>query len=184
MRELTCRVRRGRERVFTARGHCRPGRGCAWQLLPTLDIRPEDIVMEKAACDSFLETGLGAMLKERGVSEVIIVGCATDFCVDTTVRSAASHGYAVVVPKDGHTTRDRPHLSAESVITHHNYIWSGLLLPRGRKVRVITTEGLLAEVKSAQQDAAPSNRLPSQLSTSPAVQATDSRRTFSSGGWR
>ena len=153
----------------------------AWQLLPTLDIRPEDIVMEKAACDSFLETGLDAMLTERGVSEVIIVGCATDFCVDTTIRSAASHGYSVVVAKDGHTTRDRPHLSAQGVITHHNYIWSDLLLPKGRKVRVITTEALLAEVKSAQQDAAPSSRLPSR-SKSPVVQAADSRRTFSSGG--
>ena len=136
----------------------------AWRLVPALDIRPEDIVVEKAACDSFLETGLDAMLKERGVSEVIIVGCATDFCVDTTVRSAASHGYAVVVPSDGHTTRDRPHLSAQGVITHHNYVWSDLLLPRGRKVRVLTTEALLEEVKGA-QDAAPNHRPSSQLLT-------------------
>jgi nicotinamidase-related amidase len=154
----------------------------AWRLLPALDIRPEDIVVEKAACDAFLETGLDAILKQRGVSEVIIVGCATDFCVDTTVRSAASHGYAVVVAKDAHTTRDRPHLSAQGVITHHNYIWSDLLLPRGRKIRVITTEALVAEVKSTPLYASTNNTSPSPLSTSPTVQPSDSQPTFSSGG--
>jgi nicotinamidase-related amidase len=93
--------------------------------------------VEHTACASFLEAQLDTVLKERGVSDVIIVRCATDFCVDTTVRSAASHGYHVVVPSDGNTTRDRVHLSATAVIVHNNYVWSDLLLPRKQKVRVV-----------------------------------------------
>ena len=40
-------------------------------------------------------------LKSLGVSRLMISGCATDFCVDTTVRSAASHGFEVLVLSDG-----------------------------------------------------------------------------------
>ena len=81
----------------------------AWQLLGTLDRKPVDEIIEKTACDSFLKTQLDALLHERGVKNVVIAGWATDFCVDTTVRSAGSRGYHVTVPSDGHTTRDRPH---------------------------------------------------------------------------
>lgn len=117
-----------------------------WRLLPELDVRSEDVLVEKSACDSFLETSLDAELRARNVSELIIVGCATDFCVDTTVRAAASHGYRVVVPSDGHTTRDRPHLSAQGVIAHHNYVWADLILPRGATVRVLPVSRVMDEL--------------------------------------
>ena len=50
-------------------------------------------------------------------------GSATDFCVDTTVRAAASRDYEVALIADGHTTRDRPHLEAAAIIQHHNWMW-------------------------------------------------------------
>jgi nicotinamidase-related amidase len=121
----------------------------AWQLLPSLHREARDAVVEKSACDSFLETKLGALLAERSVTELVIAGCATDFCVDTTVRAAAAHGFHVTVPSDGHTTRDRPHLSATHVIAHHNYLWADLILPRRQKVRVASTDTLLAEIQNA-----------------------------------
>ncbi len=126
----------------------------AWQLLGSLDRSPQDrspqdLVVEKTACDGFLETGLDSLLKNRGITDLIIVGCATDFCVDTTVRSAAAHGYTVSVASDAHTTRDRPHLTASKIIEHHNFMWAGLLLPRRARVRVVRTEQLLAEMAPA-----------------------------------
>jgi nicotinamidase-related amidase len=121
----------------------------AWRLLPSLDRDARDVIMEKTACDSFLETELDAFLRKRGVTELVIVGSATDFCVDTTVRAAAARGFHVTVPSDGHTTRDRPHLSAKQVITHHNYMWTDLLLPRQQKVRVMTTDAVLSVIQDA-----------------------------------
>ena len=120
-----------------------------WALLPALDRTPADIVLEKSACDSFLETHLEATLRSRGVDELIITGCATDFCVDTTIRAAGALKFKVVVPSDGHTTRDRPHLDARSIIAHHNYMWAELLLPRQARVRVKSTEEVLAELQKA-----------------------------------
>ena len=121
----------------------------AWQLLDSLGRSPHDRVVEKTACDAFLETGLDALLRQKGITHLVITGCATDFCVDTTVRSATAHGYTVSVASDAHTTRDRPHLAAPKIVEHHNYMWAELLLPRQARVRVASTEQLLADMALA-----------------------------------
>jgi nicotinamidase-related amidase len=113
-----------------------------WEILPTLDRRPTDPVVRKTACDSFYRSGLEEVLRERKITRLLVTGCATDFCVDTTIRSAASKDYDVIVVADGHTTADRPHLSAEKIIEHHNRVWENLILP-GHPVRVVATETLL-----------------------------------------
>ena len=60
------------------------------------------------SCDTSLE----AFLRARAIDRLIITGWATDYCVDTTMRSALARGYPTIVPSDGHTTSDRPHLAA------------------------------------------------------------------------
>ena len=103
-------------------------------LLPELDARPGDLRALKTACDAFLGTTLKAMLEARGVDRLIITGCATDYCVDTTVRAALALGFPTIAPSDGHTTADRPHLSALKIIEHHNAVWTGFLSPAGPAV--------------------------------------------------
>jgi nicotinamidase-related amidase len=102
-----------------------------WQLLPDLDVAEGDSVISKSTCDCFAGTELSALIPPQAIARLIVTGCATDFCVDTSVRSAAVKGYDVWAPEDGHTTADHPHLSAEQVIGHHNYIWSGFIGARG-----------------------------------------------------
>lgn len=115
----------------------------AWQLVPELEVEPGDPRMEKEGCDAFLETGLDSLLCRHGVTDVIVAGCATEFCVDSTVRAAASKGYHVSVPSDAHTTAGGPPLSGREVIRHHNHVWAELLLPRRQKIRVAPTTELL-----------------------------------------
>ena len=102
-----------------------------WQILPALEQCAGDETVSKTACDSFLDTRLEALLREQDVSRVIITGWATDFCVDTTVRSSTARGFNTWAAADGHTTSDRPHLSATKIIEHHNFIWSDLIAPGG-----------------------------------------------------
>jgi nicotinamidase-related amidase len=116
-----------------------------WQLLPTLDRSPEDLKVRKTACDSFYRSDLDKVLRERGIDRLLVTGCATDFCVDTTIRSAASKDYEIVVVADGHTTKDRSHLKAEAIIAHHNWMWARLILP-GRPVAVAKAEELLSGI--------------------------------------
>jgi nicotinamidase-related amidase len=102
-----------------------------WHLLPDLHVRAEDTIIRKQSCDAFLHTSLDDFLRARAIDRVVVTGCATDYCVDTTVRSALGRGLPTIVPSDGHTTADRPHLPAARIIEHHNAIWADFLAPRG-----------------------------------------------------
>lgn len=119
-----------------------------WAIRSDLNRDPADPVVEKPACDSFLETDLAEVLARLGDRELIMTGCCTEFCVDTTVRSAAGRGYEVTVVEDGHTTADKPYLDAAMIIRHHNQVWRNLDLPRGR-IRVVPTARLIKEIDSA-----------------------------------
>jgi len=107
-----------------------PGQA-GWRLVEELGAHPADTVIRKKSCDAFLETPLDECLRARRVDRLIITGWATDYCVDTTVRSALARGYRTIVPADGHTTADRPHLPATKIIEHHNAIWADFIAPRG-----------------------------------------------------
>lgn len=119
----------------------------AWEILPALERADADLCVHKQACDSFYETDLPGLLEQHGAREIIITGRATDFCVDTTVRAAASRDYDVVVVEDAHTTRDRPHLDARSIIRHHNWMWQNLILPR-KEVNVLPATGVIEWLQS------------------------------------
>lgn len=112
-----------------------------WALLPELDRQPEDAIVEKTLNDSFAGTALHDTLQRRAPDRVLVAGWATDSCVDSTVRSAISRDYDVVVVSDAHTLSDRPHLDAPAVIRHHNWVWSDLLT--NRSIRVVTTAELM-----------------------------------------
>ncbi len=130
-------------------GGLRPGTE-GWEILPTLERMDTDLLVHKQACDSFYETDLSDLLEKHGVQQLIVVGCATDFCVDTTVRAAASRDYEVVVAADAHTTKDRQHLDAVSIIKHHNWMWESLILPRSR-VQVLPTNSVVKWLQSGDQ---------------------------------
>ncbi|WP_328952783.1 isochorismatase family protein [Kitasatospora purpeofusca] len=112
----------------------------ALEIHPTVAPRPGDTVLEKDSADPFLGTELDALLRGRGVRQVVVTGLITEYCVDSTCRSALSHGYDVVLVADGHTTPTRPADSplpaAAQVIVHHNALFATIVYA-GRTVRVL-----------------------------------------------
>ena len=98
-----------------------------WALHRNLARLPHDPVVAKTACDGFFRTELKAVLDGLQVSELIVAGYATDFCLDTTLRRAASEGYAVTVAADAHTSKDRPVLKAEEIVAHYNWVWANFI---------------------------------------------------------
>jgi len=82
-----------------------------------------DLLFCYQACDSFYKTKLPDLLEHHGLKTCIITGCATNFNADTAIHVAASKNYEVMVVKDGHTAWDRLPLDAQSIITHHNWMW-------------------------------------------------------------
>ena len=110
-----------------------------WQIIPTLAVAAEDGLVHKRACDSFAHTSLAQELETLAGGTLYICGFATEFCVDTTVRAAASRAMDVVVLSDAHTTSNRPHLGAEAIIAHHNWVWSNMAVPPASTLKVVRT---------------------------------------------
>jgi nicotinamidase-related amidase len=113
----------------------------AWQLAGDLHTEPSDLRIRKTTPDSFLRTDLEAMLKARGITDLIICGMHTEFCVDTTTRRALALGYPVTLVDDGHTTEGNEHVSARQVIAHHNVTLSNIS-SFGPRVRAVSSEAL------------------------------------------
>ena len=113
-----------------------------WEILPELIKCSTDYTISKSANDAFHKTDLESTLATNNIVELFITGCATDFCVDATIKSAVSKDYDVTVINDAHTTANRPHLDAHKVIEHYNWVWSEMT-PTSFKIHVVKTKDLL-----------------------------------------
>lgn len=96
-----------------------------WRIHPEIKPREEDLIIRKRASDSFFETALQHELEAGGVKHLIVTGCMTEYCVDTTARRAVSMGYDVTLVSDAHTTIDNKRLTAAQIIAHHNALLDG-----------------------------------------------------------
>jgi nicotinamidase-related amidase len=96
-----------------------------WPLRVEIAPQPSEPVIHKRACDAFFETPLDAKLAAAGITRLVVCGCMTQYCIDTTVRRAVSLGYDVVLAADGHTTADTGTLPFEQIIAHHNALLDG-----------------------------------------------------------
>lgn len=96
------------------------GKGKGFQVHDKI-IVPSDIkVFDKSATNSFYGTGLLNHLKDQNIEHVVIMGCKTQHCIDSAVRTATISGFDVTLVGDGHSTTDSDTLSAEQIIKHHN----------------------------------------------------------------
>lgn len=112
-----------------------------WAFHPLLAPAPGDVVVDKTSCDGFRGTALADELARLGVMAIVVGGYASEFCVDTTIRAAASREIAVEVIADGHTTRDRPHVTAATTRAHLNWLWPEMSNP-GNPIRVLPAADL------------------------------------------
>ncbi len=70
------------------------------EVIPELAPREGEARVHKQAYDAFFGTDLDALLREKGVRDVIVCGTVANICVHYTAASAALRGYRVILPKD------------------------------------------------------------------------------------
>lgn len=75
----------------------------ATELLPELSRGPDDHLITKYARGAFSGTALEQYLKDKGVTQVIIVGVATSNGVESTARQAFEAGFNVTLAVDAMT---------------------------------------------------------------------------------
>lgn len=114
----------------------------SWQWPAVIAPRDGEHLVAKESCDAFLGTALAALLTRLGVTDLYVCGYATEFCIDTSVRRAASEGYRVHVIADAQTTRNRPHLPAAAIRQHHLWVWEGMSV-KGNSIKITEVEAVL-----------------------------------------
>jgi len=112
-----------------------------WRLAQDLHTEAGDVFVRKMASDAFHHTALSQILQDRGVSDLVICGMHSEYCVDSTTRRAAALGYPVVLAADAHTTEDKAHLSGEAIRRHENETLSNVT-SYGVAIRAIETEAV------------------------------------------
>ncbi len=96
------------------------GNGAGFQVHDEINVPMDATFIDKIATNSFHGTGLLNHLKSQAIDHVVIMGCATQHCIDSAVRTATMSGLDVTLVGDGHSTTDSDILSAEQIIKHHN----------------------------------------------------------------
>lgn len=92
------------------------------------EIEPEDgeIVFDKSYNSIFNKTGFKEYLKEKHITNLIVMGLQTEYCIDATLKAGLEHGYRMIVPEGTITTRDNGDFTAKQLNDfYHNTIWKG-----------------------------------------------------------
>ena len=100
-----------------------------WQIHPRVAPAGDETVIGKTASDSFYATNLQTELTRLGIRRVVVTGMQSEYCVDTTCRSALSHDFDVTLASDAHTTGGP---AAAQVIAHHNRVLPNVAHPSRR----------------------------------------------------
>jgi nicotinamidase-related amidase len=75
-----------------------------WKLVPELSPAEGEIQIHKQFNSAFEQTPLEETLARLGITHIVLVGAATNWCIRATAYGALDRGYDLTLIKDAHTT--------------------------------------------------------------------------------
>jgi maleamate amidohydrolase len=86
--------------------------GAGAQLIPELERRPSELIVNKPRPSAFSGTHMTAHLVGQGVDTIVLTGVSTSGCIRATAESAVDLNFHVIVPEEAVGDRSpRSHLS-------------------------------------------------------------------------
>jgi ureidoacrylate peracid hydrolase len=73
------------------------------QLWATLDVRAEDLIVEKNRFSAFIQgsSNLAEILRQRGLDTILVTGTVTNVCCESTARDAMMLNFKTIMVTDG-----------------------------------------------------------------------------------
>lgn len=98
-----------------------------WEIVPEVAPVPGEPIVDKPGKGAFYATDLDLLLRNAGITHIVLTGITTDVCVHTTMREANDRGYECLVLSDctGATER-KHHEAALSMVTMQGGIFGAV----------------------------------------------------------
>jgi ureidoacrylate peracid hydrolase len=73
------------------------------ELWATLDVRPDDVIVEKNRFSAFIQgsSNLAEILHDRGLDTILVTGTVTNVCCESTARDAMMLNFKTIMVTDG-----------------------------------------------------------------------------------
>jgi nicotinamidase-related amidase len=91
------------------------------EIIPELAPQPGEAVVKKYRSSGFWGTNLDMLLRSNGIESVVMTGCTTEGCVESTARDALFNDYYVVIPVDCVASDDPAQHDASLLLIRHRF---------------------------------------------------------------
>jgi ureidoacrylate peracid hydrolase len=91
------------------------------EILDELASRPGDFVVKKFRSSGFWGTNLDLLLQSNGIKSIVMTGCTTEGCVESTARDALFNDYYVVIAEDCVASDDKAQHEASLLLMRNRF---------------------------------------------------------------
>jgi nicotinamidase-related amidase len=78
-------------------------------------------MVKKYRSSAFWGTNLDLLLRSNGIKSIVVSGCTTEGCVESTARDGLFADYYVVIPEDCVASDDRAQHDASLLLMRHRF---------------------------------------------------------------
>jgi nicotinamidase-related amidase len=91
------------------------------EVIPELAPQEGDWIVKKYRSSAFWGTNLDMLLRSNGIQSIVVSGCTTEGCVESTARDGLFADYYVVIPEDCVASDDRAQHDASLLLMRHRF---------------------------------------------------------------
>ena len=91
------------------------------EIIDELAPQAGDLVVKKYRSSGFWATNLDLLLRSNGIKSLVLTGCTTEGCVESTARDALFNDYYVVIAEDCVASDDRAQHDASLLLMRHRF---------------------------------------------------------------
>jgi ureidoacrylate peracid hydrolase len=85
------------------------------EIVDALEPREGDLIVEKPRFSAFFGTNLDTILKTHNLKYLFFTGCATNICIEASIRDAANLGYFPVLVSDASVNNGPPFMQDSTI---------------------------------------------------------------------
>ena len=85
------------------------------EIVDALEPRQGDLIVEKSRFSAFFGTNLDTILKTHNLKYLFFTGCATNICIEASIRDAANLGYFPILISDASINNGPPFMQDSTI---------------------------------------------------------------------